>query len=54
MIAVVVEKSAFPLARAYLRQWSRAEFTIHVKMKRTSRIKVLVQANGKYFLFPEK
>lgn len=50
MIAVVVDASTFPLAASFtFASGAEPEFTIHVKMKRTSRIRALVQADGKYY-----
>jgi sulfur-oxidizing protein SoxY len=51
MIAVAVEMNTFPLAASFtFATGVEPEFTIHVKMKRTAHIKVLVQAGGKYYL----
>ena len=51
MIAVAVEKSIFPLAASFtFANGVEPEFTIHVRIRRTSRLRVLVQADGKYYL----
>ncbi len=51
LIAVAVEKTTFPLAASFtFANGVEPEFTIHVKMKRTSRIRVLVRADEKYYL----
>lgn len=51
MIAVAVEKSTFPLAASFtFANGVEPECTIHLKMKRTSRIRVLVRADGKHYL----
>ena len=50
MIAVAIDKSTFPLATSFtFASGVEPEFTIHVKMMRTSRIRVLVQADGRYY-----
>ena len=51
MIAVGVENSAAPLAANFtFANDIEPEFTLHVKMPRTSHVKVLVHADGKYYL----
>jgi sulfur-oxidizing protein SoxY len=51
MIAVAVEKNTFPLAASFtFANGVEPEFTIYIKMKRTARVRVLVQADGKHYL----
>lgn len=51
MIAVIVENNIHPLAASFLfSNGADPAFSAHLKVRRTSRISIAVQADGKYFL----
>ncbi|TAK68389.1 MAG: thiosulfate oxidation carrier protein SoxY [Betaproteobacteria bacterium] len=51
MIAVIVENNIHPLAASFLfSNGADPAFSAHLKVRRTSRIAIAVQADGKYFL----
>ena len=51
MIALAVENNTFPLVASFtFTNEVEPEFSVKVRMKRTSRVKVLVQADGKHYL----
>lgn len=50
MIAIVVEKNTHPLAASFaFSNGVEPAFSTHVKVSKTSPIKVIVQANGQYY-----
>ena len=51
MIAIIVENNIFPLAASFVfSNGADPAFSANLRVRRTSPIKVVVQANGKYFL----
>jgi sulfur-oxidizing protein SoxY len=50
-IAIIVENNIHPLAASFVfSSGADASFSTHLKIRRTSPVKVVVQADGKYFL----
>ena len=50
MIAIIVENNIHPLAASFVfSSGADPAFSTHLKVRRTSPIKVVVQANGQYF-----